>query len=61
MIDTSDLKVGDVIRCRDKQDMIVTDYDLCAAGYGTEYIYKINGEDVLAIEIRKLPEKKEEL
>lgn len=32
MIDTSDLKVGDVIRCRDKQDMIVTDYDLVAAG-----------------------------
>ena len=57
MIDTSGLKVGDVIRCRDKQDMIVTEYDLLAAGYGTEYIYKINGEDVLAIEIRKLPEK----
>lgn len=45
-------KVGDLIRCNNAQDMVVTDYELVKAGYVTDYAYRVNGEDGLWIEIR---------
>ena len=45
-------KVGDLIKCNNAQDLVVTDYELTKAGYITDYAYKVNGEDGLWIEIR---------
>lgn len=49
---TEGFKVGDLIRCNNAQDMVVTDYELVKAGYETDYAYRVNGEDGLWIEIR---------
>lgn len=46
------LQKGDLIRCRDKADIIITDLALNEAGYVTEYVYRINHEEGLWIEIR---------
>lgn len=45
-------KVGDLIKCNNAQDLVVTDYELTKAGYETDYAYKVNGEDGLWIEIK---------
>lgn len=45
-------KVGDLIKCNNAQDMVVTDYELVKAGYETDCAYRVNGEDGLWIEIR---------
>ena len=45
-------KVGDLIKCNNAQDMVVTDFELTKAGYTTDYAYRVNGEDGLWIEIR---------
>lgn len=45
-------KVGDLIKCNNAQDMVVTDYELVKAGYVTDYAYRVNGEKGLWIEIR---------
>lgn len=46
------LQKGELIKCRDKVDMLVTDQALMEAGYITEYVYKINNVEGLWIEIR---------
>lgn len=46
------LKKGDIIKCSSAVDMVMTDQALNEAGYITEYIYKINNEKGLWIEIR---------
>lgn len=51
-------KVGDLIRCNNAQDMVVTDFELVKAGYTTDYAYRVNGEDGLWIEIRGVKDDK---
>lgn len=45
-------KVGDLIRCNNAEDMVITDHELIKAGYETDYACRVNGEDGLWIEIR---------
>lgn len=49
-------KVGDLIKCNNAQDLVMTDFELVNAGYETNYAYKVNGEDGLWIEIRGVRE-----
>ena len=55
---TEGFKVGDLIRCNNAQDMVVTDFELVKAGYTTDYAYRVNGEDGLWIEIRGVKDDK---
>lgn len=38
------MKVGDLIKCRDKEDMVDIMYDLASEGIDTDYVYEHNGE-----------------
>ena len=38
------LKVGDYIKCHDKEDMADTSIELCKDGIQTEFVYEMNGE-----------------
>lgn len=46
------LNKGEIVRCKDKLDMLITDQALMQAGYVTDYIYKYNMIDVYWIEIK---------
>lgn len=47
-----ELKKGDIVKCENAADMLMTDQRLREAGYTTEYVYKINNEKGYWIEIR---------
>jgi hypothetical protein len=57
---TEGFKVGDLIRCNNAQDMVITDHELIKAGYETDYAYRVNGEKGLWIEIRMVGGKEDE-
>ena len=45
------IEVGDVIKCKDRDDMISTMYDLIMEGIETEYRYEYRGEKGLWLEV----------
>lgn len=51
--DDDDLKisVGDVLKCKDRDDMINTMHDLVMEGIETEFLYNYRGEKGLWLEV----------
>ena len=47
-----ELHPGDLIKCRDVTDYMLTDFELRRHGYETEIANKVNGEAGIWIEIR---------
>lgn len=45
------IEVGDVIKCKDRDDMISTMHDLIMEGIETEYRYEYRGEKGLWLEV----------
>lgn len=45
------LEVGDWIKCRDKEDMVATMYELLKEGYDTDFRYERHGLRGLWLEI----------
>lgn len=45
------IEVGDVIKCKDRDDMISTMHDLIMEGIETEYRYEYKGEKGLWLEV----------
>lgn len=48
------LKVGDTIKCHDADDMVDYMMALAKAGIDTEFIYEMNGEKGLWLEVVKI-------
>lgn len=51
-----DIHPGDLIKCRDITDYMLTDFELRKRGYDTEIANKVNGEAGIWIEIRGVRE-----
>lgn len=50
------LKVGDIIKAHDPDDMVNTHQELCKAGYKVEFLYEHNGIKGYYLEILEVPE-----
>lgn len=48
----NDLRKGDTIQCKDKDDMLNIDIELCKLGYTTDYLYEKDGQNGYWIEIK---------
>ena len=48
------MKVGDTIKCRDKDDMVETMYQLQREGIETDFIYERDGKKGLWLEVVKV-------
>ena len=48
------LKVGDTIKCSDKNDLIHTMKELAKAGVETDFLYEKDGENGLRLEVIKI-------
>lgn len=52
-----DLKIGDVIRCHDKVDIIEMHNELARNGIQTDFVFERNGKQGLWLEIKQIGEK----
>lgn len=50
------LKVGDLIRCKDKEDMIDTMQELLRYGVNTDFIYEYMGMKGLWLKVTEIKE-----
>lgn len=51
------LKVGDVIKCRGKEEAVeLTTYLHCTHGIETDFLYKKDGEQGICLEVVKIEE-----
>ena len=48
------LKVGDTIKCADKDDLVETHNILQRQGYNTDFLYEKDGKKGLWLEIKKV-------
>ena len=48
------LKVGDAIKCADKEDLVNTHNDLALNGVYTDFLYEKDGEQGLWLEVIKV-------
>lgn len=53
---SAQLSVGDIIKCRDKDDAVSTSMRLAIEGVHTDFIYERDGEHGLWLEITKIEE-----
>lgn len=51
------LKVGDTIKCADKDDMVETMTKLSKEGIETDFLYQINGDEGLYLEVIRVKKK----
>lgn len=50
----NELKVGDTIKCHDKEDLIDYMQGLEEMGYSTDFVYEMDGEKGLWLEVVKV-------
>lgn len=49
-----EIKVGDTIKCRDKEDTLNTMQELSEAGIETDFLYEKDGEKGLWLEVKEV-------
>ena len=50
------LKVGDVIKCANKEDLLTTHNELALNGVYTDFLYEKDGEQGLWLEVKSVKE-----